>query len=188
VQMLAGGWPFVIYWPCAGVHSLFIYTFVILLFLKGSPMSLGAKIGSLVIGAVGTFFVNILRIVSIVDISITQGDAFGQYFHNYLGELFFLFWIVIYLFALVFVLRFLKTTRQRTYTSLALITIGFIIIVWVAYFPFFILASLLASTRLIVSIAGMSLGGAGLVLGIYTYLAHIRKNKQSRLSSLMQSH
>jgi exosortase/archaeosortase family protein len=188
VQMLAGGWPFVIYWPCAGVHSLFIYTFVILLFLKGSPMSLGAKIGSLVIGAVGTFFVNILRIVSIVDISITQGDAFGQYFHNYLGELFFLFWIVIYLFALVFVLRFLKTTRQRTYTSLALITIGFIIIGWVAYFPSFILASLLASTRLIIFIAGMSLGGAGLVLGIYTYLAHIRKNKQGWLSNLMRSH
>ena len=31
-------------WPCAGVHSLFIYTFVILLFLKGSPFALQKEI------------------------------------------------------------------------------------------------------------------------------------------------
>ena len=180
VQMLAGDWPFVIYWPCAGVHSLFIYTFVILLFLKGSPMSLRGKVGSLVVGAVGTFFVNILRIVSIVDITITQGDISGQYFHNYLGELYFLFWIVIYLFTLVFVLRFLRSARPCAYTSFALVAIGFAIYGWVAYFPSFLLASLLASTRLIVSIVGVVSGGAGLVLGIYTYFAYYyRKSRQS---------
>lgn len=177
VQMLAGGFPFVIYWPCAGVHSLFIYTFVILLFLKDSHMSLGGKVGSLVIGAVGTFFVNILRIVSIIDITITQGDVSGQFFHNYLGELYFLSWIVIYLFTLVFILRFLTNARSRAYTSFALLAIGLFITGWITYFPSFILASSLASTRLIVSIVGMASGSAGIVLGIYTYFAYARKNK-----------
>jgi exosortase/archaeosortase family protein len=105
VQMLVNGYGFDIYWPCAGVYSLFIYTFVILLFLKGFPMSLRGKIASFVIGAVGTFFVNILRIVSIMQIYVTKGTAAGDIFHNYYGELFFLFWIVFYLFALVLIQR-----------------------------------------------------------------------------------
>ena len=67
VQMLVNGYPFLVYWPCAGIHSLFICTFVILLFLKVSPMSLRAKLGCLVLGAVGTFFVNVLRIISIIN-------------------------------------------------------------------------------------------------------------------------
>ena len=114
VQMLVNGHGFLIYWPCAGVYSLFIYTFVILLFLKGFPMSLWGKLGCLVIGAVGTFFVNILRIVSIISITITSGDVTGEYFHNYYGELYFLAWIVLYLFALVFIQRFLI---RKTHTS-----------------------------------------------------------------------
>jgi len=35
---------FAINWPCAGVHSLFIYTFVILLFLKEAPLSLRREV------------------------------------------------------------------------------------------------------------------------------------------------
>jgi exosortase/archaeosortase family protein len=107
VQMLVNGYGFLVYWPCAGVYSLFIYTFVILLFLKNSPMSLLGKLGCFVIGAVGTFFVNIIRIVSIINIYVTQGAGAGDVFHNYYGELFFLAWIVFYLFALAFVQRFL---------------------------------------------------------------------------------
>ncbi|HML03224.1 MAG TPA: exosortase/archaeosortase family protein [Candidatus Bathyarchaeia archaeon] len=107
VQMLVNGYGFAIYWPCAGVYSLFIYTFVILLFLKDFPVSLRGKVVGFVIGAVGTFFVNILRIVSIMEIYISQGAAAGDIFHDYYGELFFLFWIVFYLFALVLVQRFM---------------------------------------------------------------------------------
>jgi len=105
VQMLVNGSGFLIYWPCAGVYSLFIYTFVILLFLKGFPMSLLAKLSCFVIGAVGTFFVNILRLVSVMYIYNTQGAAAGDIFHDYYGELFFLVWIVFYLFALMIVER-----------------------------------------------------------------------------------
>jgi len=115
VQMLVSGSPdvFLIYWPCAGIQSLFIYTFVILLFLRSSQMSLVGKAACLAIGAVGTFFVNVLRIVSIINIYIAMGPAAGDYFHNYYGELFFLVWIVIYLFVLVFVQRFLLNRSSQ---------------------------------------------------------------------------
>jgi thaumarchaeosortase len=115
VQMLVNNaYAFLIYWPCAGIHSLFIYTFVILLFLKNANMSLGAKAICLTVGAVGTFFVNVLRIVSIINITITSGDVAGQYFHNYYGELYFLGWIVFYLFALVLVQRVLMNRSLHT--------------------------------------------------------------------------
>jgi exosortase/archaeosortase family protein len=114
VQMLVNGYGFDIYWPCAGVYSLFIYTFVILLFLKGFPMSFGGKVVSFVIGAVGTFFVNILRIVSIMEIYVTKGATAGDIFHDYYGELFFMFWIVFYLFGLALVQRFLIRKTSTT--------------------------------------------------------------------------
>jgi exosortase/archaeosortase family protein len=105
VLLFVNGHGYLVYWPCAGVYSLFIYTFVILLFLKNSPMSLFGKLGCFLIGAVGTFFVNILRIVSIIQIGNTSGSQAAEYFHNYYGELFFLGWIVFYLLVLSFVQR-----------------------------------------------------------------------------------
>jgi exosortase/archaeosortase family protein len=49
------------------------------------------------IGAIGTFFTNILRIVTIATLTINYGETTGEYFHNYYGELFFITWIIIYL-------------------------------------------------------------------------------------------
>jgi len=166
VQMLVNGVPFLIYWPCAGIHSLFIYTFVILLFLKGSQVSLAEKITCLVVGAVGTFFVNVLRIVSIIDVFLTSGAEAGTYFHNYYGELFFLGWIVIYLFALIFVQRFLTNARNRTYAAISLAAVGVGILISTRFFSY-----PLVSAQLILSIAGLIFIIASLVLLFYTCFA-----------------
>ena len=131
-------------WPCAGVHSLFIYTFVILLFLKEAPFALrkevvrttiskslkfmagkkrinfllerkiirSAIVGTekfvvtllrmmpfyiiVGIGAVGTFVVNVFRIVTICIIGINSGPEAMNLFHSYFGELFFITWIMVY--------------------------------------------------------------------------------------------
>jgi len=45
--------------------------------------------GSLRIDKVGTFLVNIVDMVSIIEITITSGDVNGEYFHYYYGKLFF---------------------------------------------------------------------------------------------------
>lgn len=123
----------VINWPCAGIHSLIIYTVIILLFLKNVtfkplelPVNVRRKLTSFIcpifpawlfrsvrlfyrffktkivfitiflIGALGTFLVNIMRIVSIVVIMIKYEPKWGILFHTYYGELYFLAWILIY--------------------------------------------------------------------------------------------
>lgn len=89
-------------WGCAGVQSLFIYTFVILLFTKGAPISTKRKIIYVVIGAIGTFIVNILRIVSICLIGVQKGAEALRIFHEYYGELFFIVWIIAYLLIIIY--------------------------------------------------------------------------------------
>ena len=98
-----GSYPFAayIYWPCAGVYSLFIYTFVILLFLKGTAISLKEKVIYFIGGAVGTFFVNGLRVATICKLAVDQGPEAGRLFHTYYGELFFIAWIILYLLIII---------------------------------------------------------------------------------------
>jgi len=145
----SGRTAFFIGWPCAGVQSLFIYTFVILLFLKDAPFALrwkvvhaaipkklkfmvgGKRINFLVknkiiraaivraeklvvavlrmvpfyiiigIGAVGTYIVNILRIVSIYVIAINQGMDAALVFHSFYGEFYSMTWIIAYLIIII---------------------------------------------------------------------------------------
>jgi thaumarchaeosortase len=85
---------FGIAWPCAGVESLLVYTVTILLFLKKSAIPLNHKIIYFMIGAIVTYFINILRIVSVFVIAINKGD-WGM-FHDYYGQLYSLTWIISY--------------------------------------------------------------------------------------------
>ncbi len=98
-----------VYWPCAGVHSLIIYTIVILLFFKNLEISSKRKSVYLAVGAVGTFMANIFRIVSIAIIGVNTGHEASRLFHAYYGELFFVVWIVVYLIAV-----FLYESRHET--------------------------------------------------------------------------
>jgi len=89
---------FGIAWPCAGVESLLIYTVIILLFLKGTGIHWKHKILYFAIGAVVTYFINILRIVSIFLISMDYGYPSTQaaLFHNFYGMLYSITWIISY--------------------------------------------------------------------------------------------
>jgi len=106
----AGSYPMnlLVYWPCAGVHSLIIYTIVMLLFFKNTQISSRRKIVYLVVGAVGTFMANILRIVSIGTIGANTGPEASRLFHEYYGELLFVVWTVVYLVAV-----FLYESRHK---------------------------------------------------------------------------
>jgi len=85
---------FSIAWPCAGVESLLIYTVTILLFLKRSAIPRWHKVIYFIVGAVVTYFINVLRIVSIYVSSINQGD--WMRFHNIYGPLYSISWIISY--------------------------------------------------------------------------------------------
>jgi thaumarchaeosortase len=96
---LGSGNPYtaIIAWSCAGSHSLFLYSFMIMLFLRGTSISQMRKIVYVAVGAAGTFFVNILRIVTIYVIGIGSGDSPAKLFHEFYGEFFFIAWMFIYL-------------------------------------------------------------------------------------------
>ena len=102
------GPPPAIAWGCAGVQSLFIYTFTILLFLKGHASSLIRKVIYVTVGAIGTFIVNVLRIVSYCIIGINTGRPTAEIFHKYYGELYFMAWMIVYVLIIVYGSRILK--------------------------------------------------------------------------------
>ena len=92
---------FSIAWPCAGVESLIIYTIVILIFLKSSAISWKRGTIYFAIGAIVTYFINILRIATIFIIQINTGGGYAltpqaQEFHDYYGQLYSITWIVFY--------------------------------------------------------------------------------------------
>jgi thaumarchaeosortase len=89
---------FSIAWPCAGIESFLIFTAVILLFLQQMHISWKAKIAYFAVGAVVTYFINVLRIVTIFTIGMQYGINSNQVqtFHFYYGPLYSIIWIVSY--------------------------------------------------------------------------------------------
>jgi len=95
-QNSQGSAGFGIAWPCAGVESLLIYTVTILLFLSKSAIPRLQRAVYFVVGALVTYFINILRIATIFVIQINEGDLARQRFHDYYGQLYSIVWIVSY--------------------------------------------------------------------------------------------
>jgi thaumarchaeosortase len=103
---------FLVYWPSAGIQSLILYSFTILLFLRNTIMPLWRKGGYFIGGAVGTFFANVLRIASIGIVGVNSG-ATARMFHDYYGELYFIIWMIMYLFTVFLVESYLNRRRQQ---------------------------------------------------------------------------
>jgi len=89
---------FGIAWPCAGIESLLIYTVIILLFLKKSAIPWKHRIIYFAIGAVVTYFINVLRVTTIFLMAMDYGFPSPQVqrFHDYYGMLYSITWIMSY--------------------------------------------------------------------------------------------
>jgi thaumarchaeosortase len=98
--------PTSIAWPCAGVQSLFLYTILILLLFKKSDISLFRKSVYFIIGAVGTYSVNVLRIVTYFVLLVNQGTDAALTFHNVYGELYFFAWILLYMLLIITIQKY----------------------------------------------------------------------------------
>jgi len=93
-------------WPCAGVHSLFLYTLIILLLFKKSNMSSFRKLLYFIVGAIGTYLVNVLRIITYFFIRINSGLTAAQTFHDTYGELLFVVWVLLYILLIIGIQKF----------------------------------------------------------------------------------
>lgn len=89
-------------WPCIGVMSMLIYMLVlfILMVKMEAPMKRKALYG--MIGAVGTFSVNILRIF-LITLAVAYTTIDLRVFHESIGEILFVIWIVSYLAVVIYV-------------------------------------------------------------------------------------
>lgn len=100
-------------WPCAGVHSMFLYMLIILVFFKKSDISNFRKVIYFIIGAAGTFMANILRIYSYLIIALNN-QIEAQKFHDKYGELYFFTWMLLYLITIICIQKFKLVEKTRT--------------------------------------------------------------------------
>lgn len=143
-------WAASMYWPCSGVQSLFVYSFVILLFLRNFPIYYKRKMISVVfpkklaalsenrmfspfleermvrsfasgvakvvvevirlmpffllflVGAVGTFFANVLRVATLGVMGANGHPDMAKKFHDYYGDLNFITWVTVFPLLMIF--------------------------------------------------------------------------------------
>jgi thaumarchaeosortase len=111
--------PTSIAWPCAGVHSLFLYAIIFLLLFKKSDISDFRKSIYFIIGLIGTFSANVLRIVTYFVLLVNKGKDVALTFHNVYGELYFFSWILVYILLIVGIqkYRLLEKTKSFIFKS-----------------------------------------------------------------------
>lgn len=100
-------------WACAGVHSILLYVLIILVFFKKAKISAFRKLTYFIIGLFGTYFVNVLRIFSILLVMLNQGMEAGVTFHNTYGELYFFTWMFLYIALIATIQRFMLVERVK---------------------------------------------------------------------------
>ncbi|HEU4606043.1 MAG TPA: exosortase/archaeosortase family protein, partial [Nitrososphaera sp.] len=96
---LHGPFALKVYWPSAGVHSMIIFTLVMLAFLLKMDIPLKRKLIYFAIGTFGTVSVNVIRItaLSLYALVVTTNVSEWEAFHSVAGEIMFLPWLGIYL-------------------------------------------------------------------------------------------
>lgn len=93
-----GPFTLAVFWPSAGVHSMIIYSLIMAALLLKIQMPARRRIGYFIAGAVGTFFVNVIRIFSLSAYValVTTDPARFEEFHAVAGEIMFLPWVAVY--------------------------------------------------------------------------------------------
>lgn len=104
-----------VFWPSAGVHSVIIYSLVMMAFLLKMNIAPKRKAMYFVIGITGTIIVNMTRIfsLSLFVLKISSNPAEFEEFHGVAGEIMFLPW----LFAYLFIVMALETRRMKKITA-----------------------------------------------------------------------
>jgi len=97
VYLQGAGLPIGIYisWNCVGWQSLVLFLFTLITGLQG-PYTLRSKVKCLLLGAEGTFLVNLLRIVLSCLLAFHFGYLPAVIFHDYLGTLLLIAWLGIF--------------------------------------------------------------------------------------------
>ncbi|KAF6242498.1 thaumarchaeosortase [Nitrosopumilus sp. b1] len=88
-----------VFWPSAGVHSIIIYSLVMMAFLLKMNIPRNRKAIYFGVGILGTITVNVIRIfaLSYYALKVTADPERWEEFHSVAGEIMFLPWLFIFL-------------------------------------------------------------------------------------------
>ncbi|HSD04432.1 MAG TPA: thaumarchaeosortase [Nitrosopumilaceae archaeon] len=94
-----------VFWPSAGVHSVIIYSLVMMAFLFKMNIPPKRKAVYFVLGIIGTISVNMIRIfsLSIFALKVSTNVSEFEEFHSVAGEIMFLPWLFIFLLVVTYV-------------------------------------------------------------------------------------
>ncbi len=106
-----GSFVLQVFWPSAGVHSVIIYSLVMMAFLLKMNIQRNRKAMYFCIGIVGTIIINLIRIfsLSIFALKVSTNPVEFEEYHSVAGEIMFLPW----LFAFLLVVTAIETKRLR---------------------------------------------------------------------------
>lgn len=95
-----GRWHLQVFWPSVGVESMLIFSLVMIVLAVKLSAPAKRKIIYAVVGAVGTVFLNVVRIFAISYYGVccaTSSEALDS-FHNLIGQFLYPVWIIVYLY------------------------------------------------------------------------------------------
>lgn len=108
-----------VFWPSAGVHSIIIYSLVMMAFLLKMNIPRNRKAGWFAIGIFGTITVNVIRIFSLswYALKVTTDAEKWEEFHSVAGEIMFLPWLFVFLLVVILVeTKRIKKLEAKTTT------------------------------------------------------------------------
>lgn len=85
-------------WPCVGFTSVYIFSMILAVILSEDPSHAKTKMIWAVTGVLGTFFVNIIRLVAVFVGFYFYGYKLGGTIHSFIGYILFIAWTVIFLY------------------------------------------------------------------------------------------
>jgi thaumarchaeosortase len=102
---LHGPFALQVFWPSAGVHSMIIYSLVMLALLLKMNIPKSRKVIYFAAGTLGTVAVNLIRIISlsVYALLVTTNVQEWESFHSIAGEIMFLPWLGVYLGIVIYV-------------------------------------------------------------------------------------
>ena len=100
-----------VFWPSAGVHSVIIYSLVMMAFLLKMNIKQNRKFMYFGLGILGTIIINLIRIfsLSVFALKVSTNPVEFEAYHSVAGEIMFLPW----LFAFLLVVTVIETKRMK---------------------------------------------------------------------------
>ena len=108
-----------VFWPSAGVHSIIIYSLVMMAFLLKMNIPPKRKAMYFVLGVIGTIGINVIRIfsLSVFVLKVSTNVSDFESFHSVAGEIMFLPWLFVFLLVVTYIetrrFKKLEITKQE---------------------------------------------------------------------------